>query len=43
MPTDATPDWVQMLDAHAAQGIAAPCRCPDCVTVRQAEFEETPR
>ena len=38
MPTTA-PDWVLMLDAHAAQGIAAPDRTPEAVAARQAEYE----
>lgn len=42
------PDWVRMIDAHAAQAQArldatgakpARCRCPECVATAQLAFE----
>lgn len=36
------PDWVRMIDAHAAQGIPARPRTPEAVAARQATFETAP-
>lgn len=36
------PDWVRMIDAHAAQGIAARPRTPEAVAARQATYETAP-
>lgn len=33
------PDWVHMLDAHAAKDIPAQSRTPEAVAARQAQYE----
>lgn len=37
--TATAPDWIRMVDAHAAQGIPTKSRTPDAVAARQAAYE----
>lgn len=37
-----TPDWMAMVDAHAAKGIPARPRTPEAVATRQTTYETAP-